>query len=68
MLLLKRKIGDRILIGSDIVLTVISEGNCQVRLGVQATARIAIRRPEDKRASILNRKSVNSEESIGAET
>jgi carbon storage regulator len=46
MLVLSRKIGERIYIGSDIVLTVLDVRGRQVRLGLEAPEAVLIRREE----------------------
>jgi carbon storage regulator len=46
MLVLSRKIGERIYIGNDIVLTVLDVRGRQVRLGLDAPETILIRREE----------------------
>ncbi|HYT87668.1 MAG TPA: carbon storage regulator [Gemmataceae bacterium] len=46
MLVLNRKIGERILIGEGIVVTVVRVQGKQVRLGIEAPASVSIRRTE----------------------
>jgi carbon storage regulator len=46
MLVLNRKIGERIVIGEDIVVTVVKVQGKQVRLGIEAPASVSIRRKE----------------------
>lgn len=46
MLILTRKPGERLIIGDDIAVTVLSVKGNQVRLGVQAPASIAVHREE----------------------
>ena len=46
MLLLNRKIGERIVIGADIVVTVVKVQGGQVRLGIEAPLSVSIRRKE----------------------
>jgi carbon storage regulator len=46
MLVLNRKIGERIVIGDDIVLTVVKVQGKQVRLGIEAPLSVSIRRQE----------------------
>jgi carbon storage regulator len=46
MLVLSRKLGERILIGDRIAVTVVKLGNGQVRLGIEAPAEIAVFREE----------------------
>ena len=46
MLVLSRKFGERIFIGDDIVITVVSTGSDRVRLGIAAPANVPIHREE----------------------
>jgi carbon storage regulator len=46
MLILTRKVGERLIIGDDIAVTVLSVKGNQVRVGVQAPADIAVHREE----------------------
>ncbi len=46
MLVLNRKIGERIVIGDDIVVTVVKVQGRQVRIGIEAPATVSIRRKE----------------------
>ncbi len=46
MLILTRKVGERLIIGDDIAVTVLSVKGNQVRVGVQAPASIAVHREE----------------------
>jgi carbon storage regulator len=46
MLILSRKIGERILIGDDIVLKVLDSGRSGVRFGLEAPKQVAIQREE----------------------
>jgi len=46
MLVLNRKIGERIVIGEDIVVTVVKVQGKQVRLGIEAPVSVPIRREE----------------------
>jgi len=46
MLVLSRKIGERLVIGDDIVLTVLSVRRGQIRLGIDAPRSTAIHREE----------------------
>jgi len=46
MLVLTRKPGERLVIGDNIVVTVVSVRNGQVRLGFEAPREVAIRRQE----------------------
>ncbi len=49
MLILKRRVDERILIGDDIVITVITARNGEVRLGFDAPDSVVILREELKR-------------------
>jgi carbon storage regulator len=44
MLLLNRKLGERIVIGEDIVVTVVKVQGSQVRLGIEAPLSVSIRK------------------------
>lgn len=46
MLVLNRKIGERIVIGGDIVVTIVKVQGKQVRLGIEAPVSVSIRRTE----------------------
>lgn len=46
MLILTRRIGERILIGDDVSITVLGVRGNQVRLGVDAPAEVAVHREE----------------------
>jgi len=46
MLVLSRKVGEKLCIGGDIWITVVSVKGSQVRLGIEAPADVAIRREE----------------------
>jgi carbon storage regulator len=46
MLVLNRKIGERILIGDDITITVVKVQGKQVRIGIEAPSSVSIRRME----------------------
>lgn len=46
MLVLSRKIGERILIGEDIVITLLEFGRDKVRVGISAPLKTRILRPE----------------------
>jgi carbon storage regulator len=51
MLVLSRKVGERIVLpGSDVVLTVVSIGRGQIRLGITAPPEVAVYREELWRA------------------
>ncbi|MHA7132041.1 carbon storage regulator CsrA [Oerskovia turbata] len=60
MLVLGRKVGERILVGDDIVLTVVSTGREGVRIGIEAPRDVRIHRAEivdqvaqDNRAAVV---------------
>lgn len=46
MLVLTRKVGEKINIGDDIVVTIVEVGNGSVRLGISAPKQVAIHRHE----------------------
>ncbi|MFC7879661.1 carbon storage regulator CsrA [Isoptericola sp. NPDC057391] len=46
MLVLGRKVGDRILIGDDVVVTVVSAGKDGVRVGIDAPRHVRVHRAE----------------------
>ena len=46
MLVLTRKLGQRLMVGDNIVVTVLSVRNGQVRIGIDAPRSVAIRREE----------------------
>ncbi|MEK6235076.1 MAG: carbon storage regulator [Planctomycetales bacterium] len=46
MLVLGRKVGERVCIGGDVYVTVVSVGGSRVRLGFEAPREISIRREE----------------------
>ncbi|WP_324650471.1 carbon storage regulator CsrA [Georgenia sp. H159] len=46
MLVLSRRVGERIVIGEDIVLTVVEVRNDTVRLGIDAPRHVAVNRAE----------------------
>lgn len=46
MLVLTRKVGQRILIGDDITLTVVRIDGNQIRIGIEAPADVIVRREE----------------------
>ncbi len=50
MLVLSRKVGEQIVIGEDIVLTVVDVRNDTVRLGIAAPRHVAVNRAEVLRA------------------
>lgn len=46
MLILNRRVGERLMIGDDIVITVLGRQGNQVRLGVEAPENVAVHREE----------------------
>jgi carbon storage regulator len=46
MLVLTRKVGQRLMVGEDVVVTVLSVRNGQVRIGIEAPRSVSIRREE----------------------
>ena len=46
MLVLSRKLGEKIVIGGDIVVTIVKIDNNQVRLGIEAPKEVSIYREE----------------------
>jgi carbon storage regulator CsrA len=46
MLVLSRKVGERILIGEDIVVSVLASSGSQIRLGIEAPRKVTIQRQE----------------------
>jgi carbon storage regulator len=54
MLVLSRKVGERIFIGDDIAVTVVRVAPGVVRLGVEAPERFAIMREEIKNATVAS--------------
>jgi carbon storage regulator len=46
MLVLGRKVGERVMIGEGVVLTVVAVCGSQVRLGIEAPVEVTIRREE----------------------
>lgn len=50
MLVLSRRVGEQIIIGDDIVLTVVEVRNDTVRLGIDAPRSVAVNRAEVRRA------------------
>lgn len=51
MLVISRKIGNQIIIGNNIAITVLKISGKQVRLGVTAPLDLPVHRPEVKRAN-----------------
>lgn len=63
MLVLSRKVGERIWIGEDIAITVVRISNNGVRLGIDAPHELAVVREElKKRIEELNQQSVEGSE------
>jgi carbon storage regulator len=50
MLVLSRKVGERIVLGEDIIVTVVRVEGGRVRIGIDAPADVSIYRPEMRRA------------------
>ncbi|BBP43322.1 carbon storage regulator CsrA [Thiosulfativibrio zosterae] len=46
MLVLTRKVGESLIIGDNVVITVVSQKGGQVRLGIEAPASVSIQREE----------------------
>lgn len=46
MLVLSRKVGEKIIIGDDIIITLVSVDRGKVRIGIEADKKINIRREE----------------------
>lgn len=64
MLVLSRRVGEQIVIGEDVVLTVVEVRNDTVRLGIEAPRSIAVNRAEVRRAvADANREATQVEES-----
>jgi carbon storage regulator len=55
MLVLSRKLGEKILIGDSIVLTVVKIDRNQIRLGIEAPTEVAIYREEISPARIADK-------------
>jgi carbon storage regulator len=53
MLVLGRKVGERVLIGEGVVLTVVAVRGSQVRLGIEAPVEVTIRREELRSAGVI---------------
>lgn len=54
MLCLTRRFGESIHIGGDVIVTVISAKDGQIRLGIEAPEHIAVDRAEIRRAKLTN--------------
>lgn len=64
MLVLSRRVGEQIVIGEDVVLTVVEVRNDTVRLGIEAPRSISVNRAEVRRAvADANRDATRVEES-----
>lgn len=50
MLVLSRRVGEQIVIGEDVVLTVVEVRNDTVRLGIEAPRHVTVNRAEVRRA------------------
>jgi carbon storage regulator len=46
MLIVTRRIGESVMIGSDVTVTVLSIKGCQVRIGIAAPSSVAVHREE----------------------
>jgi carbon storage regulator len=55
MLVLGRKVGERVMIGEGVVLTVVAVRGSQVRLGIEAPEEVTIRREELCSAVVIER-------------
>ena len=66
MLVLSRKVGERILIGDQIAVTVVRITGGGVRIGIEAPAEMPVIREELKES--LDKKSTESKESKGIQT
>ena len=58
MLVLSRKLGEKILIGDSIVLTIVKIDRNQIRLGIEAPAEVAIYREEISPARLEERETI----------
>ena len=61
MLVLSRKVGARILVGADVVITVVRIGPNAVRLGIEAPKGVNIAREELRESEELTHKGLNDE-------
>jgi carbon storage regulator len=69
MLVLHRKIGEKLVIGEDIVVTVVKVQGKQVRLGIEAPLSVSIRRkellpPEESDADASHRRQLEPAEAV----
>ena len=69
MLVLTRKIGEKILIGNDITLTILDGGRGEgIRIGIDAPRHVSIHRSEVVEAvSASNQEALHATEALGAE-
>ncbi len=66
MLILSRRVGEAVTIGTDVTITVLSVKGNQVRLGVQAPKSVAVHRQEIfNRIQMEQATTVSSEDSVG---
>ncbi len=66
MLILSRRVGEAVTIGTDVTITVLSVKGNQVRLGVQAPKSVAVHRQEIfNRIQMEQAPTVSSEDSVG---
>ena len=66
MLILSRRVGEAVTIGTDVTITVLSVKGNQVRLGVQAPKSVAVHRQEIfNRIQMEQAPAASSEDSIG---
>jgi carbon storage regulator len=68
MLVLTRKVGERIRVGDDVVITVVRINGTAVRLGVEAPPHLAIARTELAERGLLENAAKNAEEPATAAT
>jgi carbon storage regulator len=52
MLILKRRVGETVMIGSDVSITILGVKGYQVRVGINAPKAVAVHREENYRAPI----------------
>ena len=57
MLVLTRKVGEKIHVGGDVVITVVRIQNDKVRVGIEAPARVSVHREEVYQRTLLERQS-----------
>ncbi len=66
MLILSRRVGEAVTIGTDVTITVLSVKGNQVRLGVQAPKSVAVHRQEIfNRIQMEQAPTASSEDSVG---